>query len=211
MDQSPWPLRDLRITTPDLELRFPNDHDLATLAEYAALEDYDPSVPAFAVQDDTPVRRARRFLQRVWIEWGEWKPEQWILNLAVVVDGETVGHQLAWSKHYGVLREVETGSWIAAAHQGRGIGTRMRAAMLGFVFDGLGAEYATSMARTNKPASAAVSRKVGYVEDGIQRLVTNDTAYTLQRFRISREQYVAQGHPAVSIHGLEPCKELFGL
>jgi RimJ/RimL family protein N-acetyltransferase len=211
MDQSPWPLRDLRITTPGLELRFPNEDDLRTLAEHAAREDYDPSVPAFAVKDDTPARRARRFLQRVWIEWGEWKPEQWILNLAVVVEGETVGHQLAWSKQYGVLREVETGSWVARAHQGRGIGTRMRAAMLGFAFDGLEAEYATSMARTGKLASAAVSRKVGYVEDGIHRLATNGTAYTLQRFRISREQFAEKGHPPVSIHGLDACKDLFGI
>jgi RimJ/RimL family protein N-acetyltransferase len=211
MEQSPWPLRDLRITTPELELRFPSDDDLMTLTAYAREEAYDPSVPFLAVEDDTPARRGRRFLQRAWIEWGEWKPEQWILNLAAVVDGETVGHQLAWAKQYGVLREVETGSWVARAHQGRGIGTRMRAAMLGFVFDGLEAEYATSMARTDNVASAAVSRKLGYADDGIQRLVTNGKAYTLQRFRISREQYAKQGHPAVEIHGLEACRELFGL
>lgn len=211
MDQSPWPLRDLRITTPGLELRFPSEAELMTLASHAALEDYDPSVPAFAVKEDTPTLRSRRFLQRTWNQWAGWKSDMWVLDLVAVVDGEPVGHQLAWSREYGVLREVETGSWIARAHQGRGIGTLMRAAMLGFVFSGLEALYATSSARTDSKASHAVSRKLGYVEDGIHRLATNGEAFTLQRFRISREQFEAKGFPPVSISGLDACRELFGL
>ncbi|MBM7784072.1 GNAT family N-acetyltransferase [Tenggerimyces flavus] len=211
MDQSPWPLRDLRITTPGLELRFPNDDDLMTLAAHAAKEDYDPSVPAFAVKEDTPTLRSRRFLQRAWNAWSGWKPEQWVLDLVAVVDGETVGHQLAWARGFDVLREVETASWVARAHQGRGLGTLMRAAMLGFVFSGLESSYATSSARTDAKASHAVSRKLGYVEDGILRVATNGEAFTLQRYRISREQFEARGFAPVEIHGLEACRDMFGL
>ena len=41
-------------------------------------------------------------------------------------------------RRFAVHRTVDTGSWLGQAFQGRGFGKEMRAAVLGFAFDGLG-------------------------------------------------------------------------
>jgi RimJ/RimL family protein N-acetyltransferase len=64
--------------------------------------------------------------------------------------------------------------WIGLEYQGQGIGTEMRAAVLYLAFAGLGADYALSGAFTDNPASLAVSRKLGYGEDGVDREVRRD-------------------------------------
>jgi hypothetical protein len=46
---------------------------------------------------------------------------------------------------------------------------QMRAAVLDLAFEGLGAEYAVSEAFADNAASYAVSRKLGYADDGIER------------------------------------------
>ena len=50
----------------------------------------------------------------------------------------------------------------------------MRQAVCAFMFDCLGAAEITSRAFTDNPASLAVSRKVGYRENGVERLQRRD-------------------------------------
>src|SRR4051794_32629907 len=57
-----------------------------------------------------------------------------------------------------------------AEFQGRGIGTAMRQTMCALLFDHLQAEEITSAAFTDNPASLAVSRKVGYTDNGTFRM-----------------------------------------
>ncbi|MBY8854139.1 GNAT family N-acetyltransferase, partial [Saccharothrix sp. MB29] len=64
--------------------------------------------------------------------------------------------------HFPVLREVDTGSWLGLEHQGKGCGTEMRAAVLLFAFDHLGALAARSSAFDDNLPSHGVSRKLGY-------------------------------------------------
>ncbi|WP_428832872.1 GNAT family N-acetyltransferase [Microbacterium flavum] len=85
-----------------------------------------------------------------------------------------VGIQSASGDDWAVLREVETGSWLGHAHQGRGIGRRMRALMLTFCFEALKADSVVSTAFTDNVASNAVSLRTGYQVDGIQRVVRDD-------------------------------------
>jgi RimJ/RimL family protein N-acetyltransferase len=208
-----WPLAELRLLTPRLELRLPTDGDLDELADLAAAGVHDPEVQPFGFPwtDVSPAERARSTVLYHWSQWGAWKPERWSLNLVVVRDGAVVGMQGMVAADFAVLREVSTGSWLGQAHQRQGVGTEMRAALLHLAFAGLSAQYATSTAFTDNPASLGVSRKLGYADDGIQRQVSRGQPATLQRLRLDRHSWAATNSLPVTIVGLEPCLPLFGL
>jgi RimJ/RimL family protein N-acetyltransferase len=208
-----WPLAGLRLTTPRLELRVPTDSDLNDLAGLAAAGVHDPEVQPFAVPwtDAAPIDRARGTLQYQWSQRARWEASKWSLDLAVVRDGTVVGTQAISATDFAVVREVATGSWLGQAHQGRGTGTEMRAAVLHLAFAGLGARYATSGAFTDNLASQRVSRKLGYVEDGIDRQVRRGQPAAMLRFRLDRETWQATRTVPVEVSGLEPCLEMFGL
>jgi RimJ/RimL family protein N-acetyltransferase len=208
-----WPLADLRLTTPRLELRLPTSSDLDDLADLAAAGVHDPELQPFVFPwtDAAPGDRARSTLQYHWSRRGNWQPTNWSLDLVVVHAGEIVGTQGMSAADFATLREVATGSWLGQAYQGRGIGTEMRAAVLHLAFAGLGAHYATSGAFTDNLASQRVSRKLGYVDDGIERRVRRGQPATILRLRLDRETWQARHGVLVEISGLEACLALFGL
>ena len=80
------------------------------------------------------------------------------------------GVQAMDTHDYLVTRTAETGSWLGRRFQGRGIGTAMRQVICAFAFDHLDAEYMTSGAFTDNPASLNVSKKAGYTESGWLRV-----------------------------------------
>jgi len=208
-----WPLAGLRLLTPRLELRLPTDRDLDELADLAAAGVHDPEVQPFGFPwtDVSPAERARSTVLYHWSQRGAWKPEHWSLDLVAVRDGAVVGMQGMSAADFAVLREVSTGSWLGQDHQRQGIGTEMRAALLHLAFAGLEAQYATSTAFTDNPASLGVSRKLGYADDGIQRQVSRGQPATLQRLRLDRRSWAATHSLPVTIVGLQPCLPLFGL
>jgi RimJ/RimL family protein N-acetyltransferase len=208
-----WPLFGLRVTTPRLQLRYPDDADSATLAELGAQGVHDPDFMPFQVPwtDVPPPRQQREALQYMWRTRASWVPERWALPMAVVVDGTIVGMQAADGTDFPTLRAVSTGSWLGASYQGKGIGTEMRAAILHLAFVGLGADYAHSAAFDDNPASIAVTRKLGYEEEGTRRVVRRRVSARQILFRMSREQWQRIGRDDIQIDGLEPCLELFGL
>ncbi len=209
-----WPLGGLRLTTPELELTWPGPADLGALAELAAAGVHDPQVQPFgpgAWTDVSPDERARSTLQFHWSQWAAWKPDDWSLNLVVSLGSAVVGTQGLAGKDFAVLREVSTGSWVGQAYQGRGIGTAMRAAVLCLAFEGLGALSATSGAYTDNAASCAVSRKLGYADDGIERHVVRGRPAVLRRLRLDRTSWQQAARIPVELHGLGPCLPLFGL
>jgi RimJ/RimL family protein N-acetyltransferase len=208
-----WPLFGLRIRTERLELRPPTDADLADLAALAARGVHGPELMPFALPwtDEPPEQRALSTMQWNWRARATWKAEAWSLNLAVVTEGTVVGGQEVSGRDFAVLREVSTGSWLGLDHQGRGIGTEMRAAVLWFAFTGLGAEYARSEAFADNASSIGVSRKLGYRDDGFDRLVRRGEPAVSQRFRLDRETWEKNSPAPATIEGLEPCLPLFGL
>jgi RimJ/RimL family protein N-acetyltransferase len=213
MDLELWPLAGLRLHTPRLELRLPSDDDLAALARLAARGIHDPGTQPFGVPwtDAAPAERARSVLLHHWRTLGAWTPGNWALHLVVLFDSVVVGTQGVSGRDFAVLREVATGSWLGLEHQGKGIGTEMRAAVLHLAFASLGAVSATSGAFIDNPASLGVSRKLGYAADGTNREVRRGQAAALQRLRIDAETWRRNQAVPVTTDGLEPCLPMFGL
>ena len=208
-----WPLFGLRLRTPRLELRLPDLADLAALGGQAAAGVHDPEVQPFLVPwtDADPQTRARNTVQWHWRMWGRWTPADWSLNFVTVADGEVIGTQAIDAHSFAELREVGTGSWLGREHHGRGYGTEMRAAVLELAFTGLGAEFATSEAFDHNAASYRVSRKLGYLDDGIERHVVRGAPTIGRRVRLDRQRWAEHRQVPVKIEGLEPCLPLFGL
>lgn len=188
-----WPAAGVRATAGDLELRWIDDALLVRLAELASRGVHDDDTMPFYTPwtRGTPTEVARSVLGYHWSARTRIGPAgPLMLELAVLVDGVVVGSQGASGADWGVLKSVETGSWLGRAHQGRGIGTRMRALMLHLLFDGLGADTVTSAAFVDNPASNAVSRKTGYAPDGSELKVREGEAAELNRYRMSRARWL---------------------
>jgi RimJ/RimL family protein N-acetyltransferase len=208
-----WPLFGLRVTTPRVELRYPDDADCGELVELAARGVHDPAFMPFQVPwtDVAPPRQQREALQHYWGTRATWTSERWAMPMAVVVDGTIVGLQAADATDFATLRAVSTGSWLGASYQRKGIGTEMRAAILHLAFAGLGAHYSHTAAFDDNRASLAVTRKLGCEPDGTRRVVRRGEAASQTTFHMSRERWERIRRDDIAIDGLEPCLELFGV
>lgn len=206
-----WPLFDLRVRTPRLELRLVDDELAVELAAVVAAGVHDPATMPFTVPwtDLEPPRLQRNSLQHWWRSRAEWTPEKWSLPLAVVRDGVVVGVQDVNGERFATLRAVNTGSWLGRAHQGKGIGKEMRAAVLHLAFDGLGAVMAYSGAYEDNAPSRAVSRALGYEENGDVIAIRRDKPDRIVNLKLPREKW--QRRDDITIEHLEPCLELFGI
>jgi RimJ/RimL family protein N-acetyltransferase len=151
----------LRIETPRLELRLatvPELHELFRVAEQGV---HDPGFMPFEIPW-TDSLDEEQFLAYHLDTLAAWRPDEWRLNLITFFEGAPIGSQGLTGTNFPEERTVLTGSWLGAAHQGRGLGTEMRSAVLSFAFEALGAESARSGALTGNDQSLGVSRKLGY-------------------------------------------------
>lgn len=207
----PWPLFDLRLRTPRLELRMGTDDDLLALLGVARAGIHDPSeTPLMVPWDELPSPAfERQFLQHWWAVRGAWLAEAWTLPLAVVHEGRPIGLQDLSARDFAHCRSVHSGSWLGSAFQGRGLGTEARAAILALAFDGLGATVAESAYNEANRASARVSAKLGYQPNGEAVMAPKGEPIRLVRVRVTPETWRRDLVP-VSIEGLEPCLGLFG-
>jgi RimJ/RimL family protein N-acetyltransferase len=207
-----WPLYGLRLLTDRLELRLPTDDELVELLDLARAGIHPPDEMPFAVAWSTIPSPAfeRGFMQHHWTMRGSWQPTDWTLNLTVEFEGVPVGTQTLGAKEFAIHRTVSTGSWLGLEYQRRGFGKEMRAAVLGLAFDGLGARVAESSAFLDNAASNAVSRALGYAENGVGSLAPNGVARPTQNFRMTGELWRARPRPALTIEGLDACREMFG-
>ena len=212
-DENPWPIFDIRIWTERLELRLPTDDELMEMLDRAHSGIHDPGEMPFGMAwtDQPSPYFERSFMQFHWGSRANWSPGKWSLDLGVWADGRLVGTQGMGAENFAVLRSVSTGSWLAREFQGQGIGKEMRSAVLGFAFDTLGAWWATSGSFVDNPASAAVSRALGYEEDGIEVLAPRGEAKELIRWRMSGDQWRSRERPHVEVAGMDRCWDLFGL
>jgi RimJ/RimL family protein N-acetyltransferase len=207
----PWPLFDLRLRTPRLELRLPTDDDLLALAAVARAGVHDlPESPFLVPWDELPSPAfERQFLLHWWQVRGSWSRGDWTLGLAVLAEGRPIGIQDVMAQDFAHRRTVLTGSWLGLAHQGRGYGTEMRAAVLWLAFEELGALVAESGYVDGNEASARVSGKLGYLANGERLIAPKGTLVTEHTVRITPETWRRDLVP-VTIEGLEPCRGLFG-
>ena len=86
----------------------------------------------------------------------------------------------------------------------------MRAAVLALAFDGLGAELAESGYFQGNAASARVSAKLGYTDNGDEVWAVAGKRAIERRLNLTREAWKRDLVP-VTIEGLEPCLKLFGV
>ncbi|MFF8612627.1 GNAT family N-acetyltransferase [Streptomyces sp. NPDC015350] len=207
-----WPPYGLRLRTPRLELRLPDLELLDELSAVGAGGVHPPDRMPFTVPwtDVPPEERGRAVFRHVLHTVADWSVRDWTLSLAVLCEGEVVGRQDLAATDFAVTGEVATGSWLGLAHQGRGIGTEMRAAALHLAFAGLGARSAVSAAMTDNPRSLGVSRRLGYLPDGLSVAAVRGTPVTLQRLRLDRARWEECRSIEVAVEGLDGCRKEFG-
>lgn len=207
-----WPLFGLRVETPSLTLRYPDDDDAIAMADLAAEGIHDPGWMPFAFPwtDTPPPMLQRGSLQHIWRTRAEWTPQQWHLPMAAIVDDHIVGAQTMLAEQFRTLRTVSTGSWLGRSYQGKGIGTEMRSAMLHLAFAGLGAEYALSRAFIDNDASIGVSRRLGYEDAGRELVVRREAPAWILAFRLPRSRWEQRRRDDIVIRELDACLELFG-
>lgn len=208
----PWPLRHLVLRTPRLELRPDEDAGLLELAEEARLGIHPPESMPFSTPwtDVTPDERALATMQWHWGQRAALRPERWSVPFLVRCGDRVVGLQELTAADFAVTRDVETGSWLGLRHQGRGIGTEMRAAVLSFAFDHLDAIRARSGAFLDNPASLRVSEKLGYVRDGIEIHARRGKPAENTRLLVTPETF-RRPDWTLEVDGLEACRPTLGL
>ena len=207
-----WPLFGLRLRTEHLVLRMPTDDDLPALLAVAKAGIHPPDEMPFGVAWTSLEGAAfdRGFMQHYWGTRGDVLARRLVLNLMVEPEGGPIGAQSVRAGRFAVYRTVDTGSWLGRRFQGRGLGKEMRAAVLGFAFDGLGAEVAeTSRSSTTLPSNG-VSRALGYEENGFGSLAPEGVARVTQKFRMTAEGWRSRPRPPLAIEGLDGIRELFG-
>ncbi len=206
-----WPLRDLVLRTPRLELRPDDDAGLDELVEAAYRGVHPPDEMPFLHPwtDADPRYLGRGILQHFWSQRAALRPERWSVHFLIRFDGRVIGTQGLSSTDFGVTREVSTGSWIDMAHQGVGIGTEMRAAVLMFAFEHLGALRARSSAFADNPASLRVSEKLGYRCDGTATEVRRSVRSEDVRLVVDAADLVRPPWDLV-VDGVDACRGLLG-
>lgn len=206
------PMLGLRITAGPLELRGITDDDLVLLCELAENGIHDPAtMPFYVPWTDTPRGQlGRNAAAYHWQARATFSPAAWSLHLGVWHEGVLVGSQSYETEDFLVTRTGETGSWLGRDYHGRGIGTAMRQAVCAFVFDHLGAAEVTSGAFLDNPASLAVSRKVGYRENGVRRLKRRGELALNQRLALHPADFVRGPH-ALVVEGLPAFRRSIGL
>ncbi|GAA4267136.1 GNAT family protein [Frondihabitans peucedani] len=188
-----WPLFGLSLRSPRLELRPVRDDDLPALVDAAVAGVHDPERSPFGVPwtDAPPAELAHSFAAYHWGLRAGSSPEKWALAFTILHNGEPVGVQQLDATEFARDRTVDSGSWLTRRMQGRGLGTEMRAAILLFAFDHLGARTARSSAMVWNTPSLAVSRRLGYVDDGLTRIEPRPgEPVDEQRLRLERDAFV---------------------
>jgi len=210
--ESAWPLFGLRLRSERLVLRLPTDDDVVELMAVAKAGIHPPGEMPFGVAWSTlpSPEFERGFVQHHWLRRATWTPDEWWLNLLVELDGAPIGAQTVHADRFAVSRTVGTGSWLGRDFHGRGYGKEMRAAVLGFAFDGLGARVATTEAFLDNGPSNGVSRSLGYADNGFGSLAPEGVDRETQRFRMTVDAWRSRPRPPLAIEGLEPCRDLFG-
>ncbi len=206
-----WPLRNLVLRTPRLELRPDDDAGLDELVAAAYAGVHPPEEMPFGRPwtDGDPRFLGRGMLQFFWSERAALAPERWAIHFLVRLDGRVIGTQKLAAHEFATTREVNTGSWIGLRHQRRGLGTEMRAAVVLFAFDHLGAVTARSSAFVDNPASHGVARRLGYRRDGSETSARRGVPVEHVRLVVTPDTLV---RPAwtLAVAGYEDCRPLLG-
>jgi RimJ/RimL family protein N-acetyltransferase len=205
------PLRELRVRTPRLELRLGTHAELVALGRLAARGIHPPEEMPFAIAWSDAIGEPGfldAFLAYHERALADWSAESWTLNLLAWADGELAGTQALLAERFAETRHVQTGSWLGAAYQRRGLGTEMRAAVLELAFRGLGAEVASSAWLEGNDGSRRVSEKLGYRVVGMEERSPRGVPVPTTTVELERAAW--RSPVEVELERVEACLPLFG-
>jgi RimJ/RimL family protein N-acetyltransferase len=193
-----WPTFGLTLSTSRLVLRLPSEAELER-----------PFLTPWA--EGTPDERARFVLCEHWSQLSSWTPESWALGMGVFLHtGRPLGVATLRARDFRVKREVATSSWLGLEHQGQGHGTEARAALLTLAFDHLGATDATTEVFQDNHRSQGVSRKLGYLPDGVSRDRRGEDVVVSDRLRLTVDRWAARtSDVAVDVDGIDKAAGMF--
>jgi RimJ/RimL family protein N-acetyltransferase len=210
-----YPLLDVRVTTPALELRAATDELLDELAEavragktHGEPAPYDDPMSFYETDPDL---RVTKWLRAIWRRRGAVEPDFWRLYFVVMVDGRPVGEQTLTGVQFSALGTVTTFSWLSSDLRGRGLGREMREAILHLAFDGLGAKEASSDAFVDNEGSNGVSRRLGYEPNGSDWATRRGEPALLNRWRLGRDAWALRRRDDIQLHHVEACHALLPL
>lgn len=181
----------LVLRTPRVELRLIRDSELPQLIEAVRSGIHEPGKSPFSVawseapDHELPANTAQ-------FHWGarsRFTPENWDLAFGIWHDGELIGSQSLMAKEFAAFRVVSSGSWMRKSSQGQGLGKEMRAAILLYAFDHLGAEVAESAAAVWNERSLGVSRALGYRDNGLHRESSAQGPAEIQQLRLDAADF----------------------
>lgn len=203
----------LTLSTSRLVLRLPSDAEIEELARLAATGVHRPDERPFLTPwaEGTPEERARFVLREHWSQLSSWTPENWRLGLGIFLHtGQPLGVAILRARDFRVTREVNTASWLGLAHQSQGYGTEARTALLTLAFDHLGATDATTGVFQDNHKSQGVSRKLGYLPDGISRERRGEDVVVSDRLRLTVDRWLSNTQKvAVQVGGIEAARCMF--
>lgn len=208
-----WPLFGLELHTPRLVLRPVRDADLPGLAEAALSGIHDPDRTPFGFPwtDAAPADLPRNLASYQWSLRQRVHPGNWTVAFAVHLGDRIIGSQDLSAYDFANRRTVNSGSWLTRDVQRQGIGTEMRAAILLFAFDVLGAEWAESSAAAWNQGSLAVSRKLGYEPNGVTRVSPRAGEPSDQhRVRLGRADFVRPSW-SLQVSGVDDALDQLGI
>ena len=140
-----WPLFDLVVRTPRLELRLPREDEFADMVELGRRGDPRPRDDALlhALDRRRAASARREAAQWMWRHRADWSPDNWS---SPVASSWTAGPSACRTSGRALPRRALRRDRVVArpAHQGQGLGREMREAVLHLAFAGLGAEEALS-------------------------------------------------------------------
>lgn len=205
----------VQVSTPRIGLVGATDDLLGQLQPLVrdgkATADPAPFDDPMSLYEQDPAVRVHKWLQGVWRGRGSVTPESWRLSFAVVLDGQPVGMQELIGDHFDTYGTVVSFSWLSSDVRRRGIGTEMRQAILHLAFEGLNAAEATSEAFLDNAGSNGISRALGYTENGVDWATRRGEPGLLQRWRLTREDWLTHRRSDIRLHGVADCRSALGL
>ncbi|RMB60005.1 GNAT family N-acetyltransferase [Tessaracoccus antarcticus] len=205
----------VRVSTPRIELVGATDSLLEQLQGVvrAGKADAEPAPydDPMSLYESDPDARVRQWLLGIWRGRGSVTSSFWRLYFVVMLDGEPVGMQDLVGDGFATFGSVTTFSWLSRDVRGRGLGTEMRHAILHLAFDGFGAVAATTDAFLDNDGSNGVSRALGYQQNGTDWATRRGEPGQLQRWRLTREEWLRHRRGDIHLHGVAECREALSL
>lgn len=210
-----YPAFGVHVITPRLALRAATDELLEQLAPLVragkAAAHPPPYDDPMSLYESDPELRVQRWLQSIWRGRGKVEPDSWRLHFAVILDDRPVGMQDLIGDRFSVHGTVTTFSWLSVDARGRGVGKEMREAILHLAFEGLGAREASSDAFLDNAGSNAVSKALGYQENGTDWDTRQNEPALLQRWRLPRDAWLPRRRGDIELHGVPACRRLLSI